>query len=61
MKLVKFGNILVNPQYVISIHQTVQGDRCCLCLVSDGDGSGGIIHVNGTLEQVAERLGAAIV
>jgi hypothetical protein len=60
MKLVKFGDVLVNPQYVIAIHQTMQEGRCCLCLVSDGDSHGSMIHVSGTLEEVAERLGATI-
>jgi hypothetical protein len=61
LKLVKLGNVLVNPQYVIAIHKAREEGYCCVFLVSDGDPSGGVLLVNGTLEQVAERLGADIV
>ena len=59
MKLVKFGNVLVNPQYVIAIHKAREEGYCCVFLVSDG--SEGELYASGTLEQVAERLGATIV
>lgn len=61
MKLVKLGNVLVNPQYVIAVHKAKEDGFCCLFLVSDGDPSGSMILLSGTLEQVAGRLGAAIV
>jgi len=61
MKLVKLGNVLVNPQYVIAVHKAKEEGFCCLFLVSDGNPSGNMLLVNGTLEQVADRLGAAIV
>jgi hypothetical protein len=61
MKLVKFGNVLVNPQYVIAVQQTMQEGHCCLCFAHELNSLGKTkFLVKGTLEQVAERLGATI-
>jgi hypothetical protein len=61
LKLVKLGNVLVNPAYVAAIHELSEQGRCCISLSSGGDRVWDTIHVNATLEEVAERLGAAIV
>jgi hypothetical protein len=60
MKLVKFGNVFVNPQYVIAVQQTMQEGHCCLCFAHDLNSLRNTFLANGTLEQVAERLGATI-
>jgi hypothetical protein len=52
--------VLINPAYVIAIHEAVKEGISCLSLVSNGEGYGNFVMVKCTPEEAAKRLRAGI-